>query len=111
MKSDFRPWSNRHIVGYPVHVPDSPDFDAPPDSLEYLGTKRKFWFTRGENRFLFKAEERGTGEDWAEKVVCELAGLLGLPHVNYELANFSSENLPRVMLRELCAASLFACDG
>jgi len=57
------------------------------EDIEYLGTKRKFWFTIEDDRYLFKAEERGTGEDWAEKVVCELAGLLGLPHVEYELAH------------------------
>lgn len=56
-------------------------------ALEPLGTKGKFWFTGpGGERMLFKAEERGTGEDWAEKVACELAGLLGLAHVHYELA-------------------------
>ncbi|MFT5028638.1 MAG: hypothetical protein ACI9VS_001066 [Candidatus Binatia bacterium] len=57
------------------------------EDIEYLGAKRKFWFTVGERRYLFKAEERGTGEDWAEKVVCELARLLGIPHVEYELAH------------------------
>lgn len=57
------------------------------EDIEYLGTKRKFWFTFEGRRFLFKAEERGTGEDWAEKVVCELARRLGLPHVEYELAH------------------------
>ena len=57
------------------------------EDIEYLGTKRKFWFTVDGRRFLFKAEERGTGEDWAEKVVCELARLLGLPHIEYELAH------------------------
>jgi hypothetical protein len=57
------------------------------EDIEYLGTKRKFWFTIEGRRFLFKAEERGTGEDWAEKVVCELAGLLGIPRVEYELAH------------------------
>ena len=57
------------------------------EDIEYLGTKRKFWFTTDSHRFLFKAEERGTGEDWAEKVVCELARLLGVPHVHYELAH------------------------
>lgn len=56
------------------------------EDIEYLGTKRKFWFTVNRQRFLFKVEERGTGEDWAEKVVCELARRLGLPHVDYELA-------------------------
>jgi hypothetical protein len=57
------------------------------EDIEHLGTKRKFWFTVDGRRFLFKAEERGTGEDWAEKVVCELARCLGLPHVEYDLAN------------------------
>lgn len=57
------------------------------EDIEYLGTKRKFWFTLDGARYLFKAEERGTGEDWAEKIVCELARELGLPHVEYELAH------------------------
>lgn len=63
------------------------------ENLEPLGTKRKYWFREPaavadepDVRQLFKAEERGTGEDWAEKVCCELATLLGLPHVHYELA-------------------------
>jgi hypothetical protein len=54
------------------------------EAPEQLGTKRKFWFANHE--MLFKAEERGTGDDWAEKSVCHLAGLIGLPHVHYELA-------------------------
>ncbi len=54
--------------------------------MEYLGTKRKFWFREGDRRLLFKAEERDTGEDWAEKVACQLCEILGLPHVHYELA-------------------------
>lgn len=57
------------------------------EDIEYLGTKRKFWYTVDNRRYLFKAEERGTGEDWAEKVVCELAELLGIPGVEYELAH------------------------
>jgi hypothetical protein len=56
------------------------------EDIEYLGTKRKFWFTSGGQRYLFKAEERGTGEDWAEKIVSELCRLLGIPHVEYDLA-------------------------
>jgi hypothetical protein len=54
--------------------------------MEWMGTKRKFWFSNAGVRWLFKAEERGTGEDWAEKVTCELASKLGIPHVKYELA-------------------------
>jgi hypothetical protein len=62
--------------------PTVPVDPAKAESLEQLGTKRKFWFTDDQGRrVLFKAEERGTGEDWAEKLACELAGLLGLPHV------------------------------
>jgi hypothetical protein len=55
---------------------------------EPLGSKPKFWFFDDPERppFLFKAEERKTGEDWAEKIVCHLCELLGLPHVHYELA-------------------------
>lgn len=67
------------------------------ERLEPLGTKRKFWFTNEQNqRVLFKAEARGTGEDWAEKVACELSTLLGLPHVHYELAS-DSANIPGVI--------------
>jgi hypothetical protein len=51
---------------------------------------------------LFKAEERGTGEDWAEKVACELAALLGLPHVRYDLAEELDSQTPGVVC-ESCA--------
>jgi hypothetical protein len=65
---------------------------------EPLGTKRKFWFNDDEGRrILFKAEERGTGEDWAEKIACELAGLLGLPHVHYDLAEETNGRTPGVV--------------
>jgi hypothetical protein len=56
------------------------------EAVEQLGTKRKFWFSEKNRRMLFKAEERGTGEDWAEKLACELCRRIGLPHVEYELA-------------------------
>ncbi len=55
-------------------------------AVEPLGSKPKFWFREGAQRLLLKAEARGTGEDWAEVVACHLCGLLGLPHVEYELA-------------------------
>jgi hypothetical protein len=55
-------------------------------SVEPLGSKPKFWFRDGARRLLFKADDRGTGEDWAEVIACHLCGLLGLPHVEYELA-------------------------
>jgi len=56
------------------------------EAVEQLGTKRKFWFSEKNRRMLFKAEDRGTGEDWAEKLACELCRRIGLPHVEYELA-------------------------
>jgi hypothetical protein len=56
------------------------------EAVEPLGTKRKFWYSEKNRRMLFKAEERGTGEDWAEKLACELCSRIGLPHVEYELA-------------------------
>jgi hypothetical protein len=55
-------------------------------AVETLGSKPKFWFSEDNRRLLFKAEDRGTGEDWAEVVACHLCSLLGLPHVEYELA-------------------------
>lgn len=55
-------------------------------SVEPLGSKPKFWFREDDRRLLFKADDRGTGEDWAEVVACYLCAMLGLPHVSYELA-------------------------
>jgi hypothetical protein len=55
-------------------------------SVEPLGSKPKFWFREGEQRLLFKADDRGTGEDWAEVIACHLCELLEMPHVHYELA-------------------------
>ena len=55
-------------------------------SVEPLGSRPKFWFSDGDRRLLFKAEDRGTGEDWAEVASCHLCGLIGIPHVEYELA-------------------------
>ncbi len=56
------------------------------EAFEALGTKRKFWFRDGGRWLLFKAEDRGTGDDWAEVISSHLCALLGLPHVQYELA-------------------------
>ena len=65
------------------------------DSLETLGAKPKFWFD--DRSRLFKAEARGTGEDWAEKIACELCGLMGLPHVHYDLAHDGHRDVPGVI--------------
>ena len=71
-----------------------PIFDIPVDSPvsdEPMGTKRKFWLIREDgSRWLFKYarvnDGVATGEDWAEKVACELARLLGIPVAPVELA-------------------------
>ncbi len=62
------------------------------DSLEPLGTKPKFWF-KGEHNIdcLFKETTLNTGEDWAEKIVSELCWFLGLPHVDYTLAEWQGK--------------------
>ena len=78
------------------------------EDVEQLGTKRKFWFRQpdqGRRRCLFKADDRvaggtdkiGTGEDWAEKIACELCTLLGVPHVHYELAVEIKSGIPGVI--------------
>ena len=57
------------------------------EALEPLGqAKKNFWYHDDPRLMLFKPEERGTGEDWAEKISTHLCELLGLPHVRYELA-------------------------
>lgn len=63
--------------------------DDAPVQFEQMGTKYKFWYT-GEDgvRTLFKQGRPDTGENWAEKVCCELCALLDLPHAHYELARW-----------------------
>lgn len=71
------------ISAYPIiEVP----FKAS-QQLEQLGTKAKFWFRDAAGQLvLFKEGRPGTGENWAEKIACELAAMLGLPHAHYDLA-------------------------
>ncbi|MBL8878068.1 MAG: HipA domain-containing protein [Phycisphaerales bacterium] len=73
------------------------------EAIEPLGTKRKFWFYRGEKQVLYKVEERGTGEDWAEKVASELCDQFGLPHVSYELARDPNEGTRGVVCDRFAA--------
>jgi hypothetical protein len=61
-------------------------FACVPTAIEPSGTMPKFWFLFGTDRTLFKIEHREIGEDWAEKIACELCKLLGIPHVHYEFA-------------------------
>lgn len=66
--------------------------EVPPDApgvTEAMGSKPKFWFQDEQlGRCLYKQSRPGGGEDWAEKIACELCKLVGLPHANYELANW-----------------------
>ncbi len=58
-----------------------------PTQLEQLGTKTKFWYRDQVGRsMLFKEGRPGTGENWAEKVCCEVCRCLDLPHAEYDLA-------------------------
>lgn len=65
-----------------VEVP----LDAP-SQLEQLGSKAKFWFRAADGTLtLFKEGYPGSGEHWAEKIACDVARCLALPHAQYELA-------------------------
>lgn len=67
-----------------------------PEIYEALGTKSKFWLNNKHGKsILFKSntclDKQGNeierpGEDWAEKIACEIAAELGIPHAHYELA-------------------------
>ncbi|MEO8717141.1 MAG: HipA domain-containing protein [Burkholderiales bacterium] len=67
---------------------------------EGMGSKTKFWFRRDGRRWLFKEAREGTGEDWAEKVVAEVARTAGVPAATVELAEFGG--------RRGCACLSFA---
>ncbi len=65
--------------------------DDAPYSTEQQGTKTKYWLYRNQKLSLFKIGRVNTGENWAEKVACELCALLGLPHAHYELAVWKNQ--------------------
>jgi hypothetical protein len=79
-----------------------PIIDISDQDIEQMGTKSKFWYTdsnTGEES-LFKSThtEDGhgrqivrKGEDWAEKVACEIAEKLGIPHAQYDLAIYNGQ--------------------
>ncbi|WP_049876185.1 MULTISPECIES: HipA domain-containing protein [Sorangium] len=57
-----------------------------------MGTKRKFWCHADDRRrYLFKYARAGTGEDWAEKIAAEVAGTLGVPHAEVDLAVYEEQ--------------------
>jgi hypothetical protein len=62
-----------------------------PEGLEQLGAREKYWLRIRGQPYLFKVGRQGTGENWAEKVAAELAGLLGVPHACYDLATWKGK--------------------
>lgn len=59
---------------------------------EQMGTKEKFWFfDKNGAKVLFKYCRPNTGEDWAEKIACEIAKVLEIPCAHYELANLGGK--------------------
>lgn len=92
----IRKWEPTEEVDTNV-FPIRPISELDPSRIEPMGTKEKYWFSRAENHwywdcegneFLFKAGREGTGDNWAEKVAGELCKLLGLPHAEYDLAEY-----------------------
>lgn len=70
---------------YPI-LPIKLDTEAP----ENLGTKEKFWVKHNGKLHLLKFGREGTGEDWAEKISCELCSHLNIEHANYELCTYNN---------------------
>jgi hypothetical protein len=76
-------------------MPHFPIYDvtgATNDRPEALGTKEKFWLVPSADMgltiaaYLFKIGRPGTGENWAEKVCCEILRSVGIPCASYEFA-------------------------
>lgn len=72
------------------------------DDYEQMGSKSKFWYTDSKSglEYLFKSietqdkhgkPETRIGENWAEKIACEIAGKLDIPHAHYDLAVYRGE--------------------
>jgi len=67
--------------------------DWPQIATEQMGTKRKFWCLHPNGDLtLFKQSRTHAGEHWSEKIAAELAGLIGLPHAEIELATFQGHH-------------------
>ncbi len=84
-------------------MPDYPIIQVQPEDVvgdEGMGSKPKFWFKRDGAQWLFKEARDGTGEDWAEKVVAEVARVAEIPAAAVELAEFNG--------RRGCASLSFA---
>ncbi|MFY0574557.1 hypothetical protein ACN28S_09530 [Cystobacter fuscus] len=71
------------------------EISVPPEDRydEQLGSKPKFWFDK-KTRLFKRGREN---EDWSERVAAVLAGHLGLPHAEVELA--SCDGQPGIISR------------
>lgn len=86
--------------------------NIPEDHLESLGTKHKFWCILDGKRYLYKSikvtrngnDHFRYGEDCSEKIACELAKILEIPHLHYELATFNG-------LRGVISENFISNDG
>jgi hypothetical protein len=64
---------------------------------EALGTKEKFWLVPSPETglsvesYLFKIGRAQTGENWAEKVCCEILRYVGVPCASYDFAVHESD--------------------
>ncbi|WP_139851490.1 HipA domain-containing protein [Acinetobacter pullicarnis] len=82
------------------------------DHLESLGTKHKFWYISQKKRYLYKSikvtrngsDHYRYGEDCSEKIACEIAKILSIPHLHYELAIFNG-------LRGVMSENFISDDG
>lgn len=72
---------------YPVYAIDPHNWEQ----MEALGTKEKFWITHQGKLSLIKFGRANTGENWAEKIACELCSLLKIPHAHYELITYRNK--------------------
>ena len=80
------------------------------ESAEPLGTKYKFWYRDPDfGLTLFKEGRPGTGENWSERIACELAELLRMPHASYEFATY--EERRGVVSRSLVDSSARIVHG
>jgi len=67
------------------------------DRPEALGTKEKFWLVPSASTgltvtsYLFKIGRPLTGENWAEKVCCEILRHVGIPCAGYEFATHGGD--------------------
>lgn len=82
----------------PYRVLELPGLMAP-ENREPLGSKSKIWLRHQTDaeaprlpRLLFKYNRDDKGEDWSEKIAAELAGLIGLPHAEVELATYNGDH-------------------